>query len=130
MTDTTTTLDTARAVSLIAHERAPRHDGGRVNRRVRCADGFLVSVQASAHHYAHDSSGEAPYWKTPTTPGQMAGVAYPFVTFEVGNPSDEPAPSEVWDEYESSGVWAWVPSQVVADLLDAHGGAVGWEARA
>jgi hypothetical protein len=128
MDQTTAALTTEAAVGAIAYERAPRHPGRSVNRRVVCADGFLVSVQASPQHYANDSSDEAPYWKTSPEPGQMVGVAYPFTTFEVGNPSSDPTPSAVWDQYDSDGVWSWVPSQVVADLLDAHGGAVAWEA--
>lgn len=118
-----TTLTTTLAVEAIAWERAPRHSGGRVNRRIVCADGFTVSVQASRWHYANDRTG-APYWRF----GEDVAVDYPFTTFEVGNPSDEPAPESVWSGYDSGGVWAWVPRQVVADLLAAHGGAVAFEA--
>jgi hypothetical protein len=116
------TLTTALAVEAIAWERAPRYPKRTVNRRVVCADGFAVSVQASRMHYANDQSAEAPYWGTDDDP-----IFYPFATFEVGNPSADPTPAEVWDEYESGGVWAWVPREVVADLLDSHGGAVSWE---
>lgn len=116
-------LTTATAVEMVAYERAPRPTGRSVNQAIVCADGFTVSVQASSMHYAHDSSGEAPYWNLGTDPQ----IAYPFVTFEVGYPSENP-PADVWDEYDSGGVWAWVPREVVADLLDLHGGAVGWKA--
>ena len=115
-------LTTALAVEAVAWERAPRHDGGGVNRRIVCADGFKVSVQASRWHYANDLTG-APYWRF----GEDVVTDYPFTTFEVGNPSAEPEPAAVWDEYESGGVWAWVPRQIVADLLDLHGGAVAFE---
>lgn len=114
-------LTTPRAVDAIAWERAPRPTGRSVNQRVVCADGYRVSVQASGHHYANDSSGKAPYWSIDPV------IEYPFTAFEVGNPDAAPEPPEVWDEYESGGVWAWVPRQVVADLLDSHGGAVAWE---
>lgn len=117
------TLTTALAVEAVAWERAPRPRGRWVNRRIVCADGYAVSVQASDHHYANDSTGGAPYWNLN---GEIE-PAYPFTTFEVGYPTDDPQPAEVWDEYEAGGVWAWVPREVVADLLDLHGGAVAWE---
>jgi hypothetical protein len=124
-------LTTALAVEAVAWERAPRYERREVNRRIVCADGFAVSVQASSNHYANDSAPEgrlpnglpadAPYWRGDEP------VAYPFTTFEIGAPTADPEPAEVWDEYDSDGVWAWVPRQTVADLLDAHGGAVSWE---
>ena len=121
-----TELTTALAVEAVAWGRAPRHKGNRINRRIVCADGFAVSVQASGWHYANDShpSGKSAYWREPD-----AEIAYPFTTFEVGNPTEGPEPASVWDEYDSGGVWAWVPRQVVADLLDLHGGAVAWEVK-
>lgn len=122
--DTENGLTTTLAVEAIAWGRAPRYPGRNVNNRVVCADGFAVSVQASGWHYANDShpSGEAAYWRL----GDEEPT-YPFTTFEVGYPTTDPEPADVWDEYESGGVWAWVPRQVVADLLDAHGGATAWE---
>lgn len=119
-------LTTATAVEAVAWERAPRHLGRSVNRRIVCADGFKVSAQASSSHYAVDShpSGKPAYWRSTDQDDQ---VAYPFVAFEIGSPSENPTPADVWDEYDSGGVWAWVPREVVADLLDAHGGAVAWE---
>jgi hypothetical protein len=121
---TTPDLTTGLAVEAVAWGRAPRHPGDRINRRIVCADGFKVSAQASSWHYAKDShaSGEAPYWR-----GLDTEPTYPFVSFEIGNPSSDPEPAEVWDEFEAGGVWAWVPRQAVADLLGAHGGAVAWE---
>jgi hypothetical protein len=119
-------LTTQTAVEAVAWERAPRYPGRRVNSRIACSDGFLVSVQASENHYANDSlagdgslESEAPYWRGPD-----AEVAYPFTTFEIGNPSDD-VPS--LDEWDSDGVWAWVPRESVVRLLDSHGGAVAWE---
>ena len=114
-------LTTTTAVDAVAWGRAPRYEGSRVNLRVLCADGFAVSVQASWGHYAKDShpSDEALYWR------RDDGAAYPFVTFEVGNTTGD-APSLA--EWDADGVWAWVPRHAVVDLLNAHGGAVGWEA--
>jgi hypothetical protein len=119
-------VSTQTAVEAVAWERAPRYPRRSVNRRIVCADGYCVSVQASAMHYANDShpSGEAAYWR-----GIDVEPEYPFVTFEVANPTSGPEPAEVWGEYDANGVWAWVPREVVADLLDLHGGAVAWEKR-
>jgi hypothetical protein len=75
-------------------------------------------------HYANDSGPEddaSPYWR-----GIDAEAIYPFTTFEIGNPGE--ADLSALEEWESGGIWAWVPRTVVADLLDAHGGAVDWEA--
>lgn len=119
----TTDLTTTAAVEAVAWERAPRYPKRTVNRRIICADGFTVSVQASPMHYAHDSGEDddrSPYWR-----GIDPEVYYPFTTFEVGNTSE--ADLSALAEWDAGGVWAWVPRQVVADLLDAHGGAVGWE---
>ena len=125
---TVAALTTTAALDAVAYGRAPRYEGGlRVNLRVVCADGFKVSVQASPRHYAMDSSpsGEAPYWRGRSL-GDESGVAWPFVSFELGGVDDEPAFAAL-DEYDSSGVWAWVPREVVEGLLDSHGGAVAWE---
>ena len=121
-------LTTQLAIEAVKYERAPRHDGGRVNRRIVCADGFKVSVQASAWHYANDSdpSGKPPYWRSVGNPSNDPGIFYPFTAFEVGNPTTEPT-DRAWQDYESGGVWAWVPPRLVAELLDEHGGAIAWE---
>lgn len=97
-------VTTALAIAAIAYGRAPRQVGGRINRRVVCGDGFMVSLQASPRHYAADTSDEAPYWSM-----ESLDAYEPLV------------------DYDGSGVWPWVPSEVCAGLLDAHGGAVGWE---
>lgn len=92
---TDTPLSTARAVEAVAWGRAPRYKKRTVNRRVVCADGFKVSVQASAMHYANDShpSGEPAYWRM-----DDVEPAYPFTTFEVGNPSGPLEPADVWED--------------------------------
>jgi hypothetical protein len=120
----TTEMTTDIALGLIAHERAPRYPRRKVNRRVVCADGFKVSVQASAMHYAHDSSGKAPYWDLDFD----ATPAYPFVSCEIGNPSEDLDGVTALAEHDADGVWSWVPINVVRDLLDAHGGVTGFEA--
>lgn len=114
-------LGTTKALDLIAYGRAPRQRGGRLNLRVVCADGWACSVQASSWHYANDSGdGEAPYWR-----GLDAEPVYPFVSFEIGGIDD--GDMSLLDEWDSDGVWAWVPRENVAALLDSHGGVVRWE---
>jgi len=105
------------ALDMIANERAPKYPNGRVNLRVECADGFKVSIQASSSHYANDSSGKAPYWSD-------VPPVHPFVSFELGG-TDDPIPE--LEQWESGGVWAWVPRDAVARMLDAHGGVLAWE---
>lgn len=117
-------LTTDLAMQAIAWERAPRHSGSWINRRVVCADGFTVSIQASSGHYANDTPPEgakenAPYWRLDGT------TYYPFRSVEIGNPSE--ADMSALDKRESGGVWAFVPVAAAASLLDAHGGAVRWE---
>lgn len=122
-TTDTASLTTQLAVDAIAYERAPRRASRRVNYRIICADGFKVSVQASEMHYATDShpTAEAPYWRdTDAEP-----IAHPFREFEIGSVSKADVPS--LDEWDSDGVWAWVPRDAVVGLLDSHGGAVAWE---
>ena len=116
---------TERALDDIAYGRAPSHgvgDNGGINQRVICDDGFTVSIQASPLHYAHDSSGRAPYWGL-----DRRTVEYTYTTFEIGNPSDLIEPIGVWPERDSGGVWAFVPRWAVEELLIRHGGAVAWE---
>lgn len=111
----------------VAWERAERYSNARTNLRIVCADGFSVSVQASPRHYSNDShpDGEAPYWRDDD-------IDYPFTTFEIGYPS-EPITDPRWSEYDASGgeggpsIWAFVPRQLVADLIDSHGGSTGWQ---
>lgn len=115
------TLSTQAALDAIAYGRGATYPGRSINRRIVCSDDFRVSIQASNMHYAHDShpSGEAPYWSL-----DEREPAWPFVTFELGNPSGE---IDGLDEYENGGIWAWVPRVEVESLLKSHGGAVEWE---
>lgn len=73
---------------------------------IRCADGFTLSVQASAGHYCSPRTSEA--------------VQYD--TVEVGYPS---APEPLLDDYScGDGVYACVPTSVVQAILNKHGGPV------
>lgn len=89
-------------------------DKYRVLEQIECEDGYKLSVQASGGHYCTDANNSrAFYWKVdPSVP------PLPFSTVEVlaSNLPDS------WDEYDSSGVYAFVPARMVRDLIDSHGG--------
>lgn len=76
--------------------------------KVRCRDGFEMSVQASTDHYC--------------TPRSNSG---PWEEVEVGFPNRiEPL---LWPHAESPGdlssdVYGWVPIELVAAIIEVHGG--------
>jgi hypothetical protein len=89
---------------------------GEPNPRVRpvitCADGFRLSVQASEYHYC--------------TPRDNDG---PWLSMEVGFPSERPEPWETWGQYAeepnepTQTVYGRVPVDVIDALIESHGGA-------
>ena len=77
--------------------------------RVRCADGFSMSVQASAFNYC--------------TP-RMDNAGW-YTAFEVGFPSEpEPLLTPYAEDKENltETVYGWVPHSVVAKVIEKHGG--------
>ena len=84
------------------------------NQRVRCADGFTLSIQARESSYC--------------TPRDNVG---PYTHVECGFPSKPPLTKEFLSYAELCGtddpcetVYPYVPSDVVQAELDAHGGMV------
>lgn len=77
-------------------------------RAILCADGFMVSIQASSSHYCSPRANDGPYSH-----------------FELGYPSE---PDDLITEYAEDGerltqtVYPMVPLQVVLDLVNRHGG--------
>ncbi len=79
-------------------------------------DGTRLSIQASRTHYSHSDLYS-----------EKLGIEHrsnigPWRTYEVlaGNIIKEP--DEYWDEYRCwDGIWASIPSRMVADYLDKHG---------
>ena len=67
-----------------------------------CVDGFELSVQASNTHYC--------------SPRTISGS---YSRVEVGYPS-ESIPE--FDEFDSDGVYGWVPVEIVDAVLEQHGG--------
>ena len=83
-----------------------------VNDHIKCADGFTMSVQASAGHYCSP---------------RVTGLGF-YNTYEVGYPSDvEPLLMPyAEDEKQPTGtVYAYVPAQVIADVIAKHGYVIG-----
>jgi hypothetical protein len=78
-------------------------------RRIACADGFTMSVQASSGHYC--------------SPREDKG--WPYSAFEIGYPSRK---EQLITKYaESPGqytdtVYGWVPVDVVEAVIAKHGG--------
>ena len=78
---------------------------------IRCADGFTVSLQASTYHYC--------------SPRETDCNGY--YEIEIGFPSEK---EELWMEYaenkdEPTGtVYAYVPVELVLEVLNKHGGVV------
>ena len=83
----------------------------RLNKEVECADGFKMSVQANQRAYC--------------SPRMDNAQSYEEV--EVGFPTErEPLLMEYCeDPHDPTGtVYAWVPSQVVTNVIAKHGGIV------
>ena len=84
-----------------------------LNRSVVCADGFRMSVQANGTAYCE--------------PRDDAG---PYTEVEIGFPNREEPMLKQWaeDPTDPTGtVYAWVPRQVVLNVIAKHGGMVDGE---
>ena len=80
-------------------------------------DGTRLSIQASKSHYSHTD-----LYSQKLGIDRCANIG-PWRTYEVlaGNIVKEPDLN--WDEYRCwDGIWADIPSRMVADYLDEHGG--------
>ena len=84
------------------------------NKRIECADGFSMSVQASKYNYCEpriDNANE-------------------YATVEVGFPSDYESLLVPWvedPEAYTNTVYGFVPVQVIVDVCAKHGGIVAGE---
>ena len=85
----------------------------KLNSSVVCADGFRMSVQANGTAYCD--------------PRDDAG---PYTQVEIGFPNREEPMLKQWAEDPSDltgTVYAWVPRQVVLNVIAKHGGMVDGE---
>lgn len=88
--------------------------------RIICADGTSLSVQASGFHYCK-----------PRVDDPVDGFTHKEVGFprdKDGNSLTEKMPArweeyaEKFDENDYSGVFAYVPVELIEDFIKAHGG--------
>ena len=77
--------------------------------RFHCADGFVISIQASGSHYS--------------TPREFNG--WPYWQFECGYPSTEEQMIMPFSEdpgNPTSTVYGDVPVEIVCEMINKHGG--------
>jgi len=83
------------------------------NKRVVCADGFSMSVQASETNYCEPRDNHGPYTEA-----------------EVGFPSQAEPLLLQWAEERdrpTDTVYGWVPRQTILNVIAKHGGMVDGE---
>ena len=81
-------------------------------RRIKCADGFTMSVQAGDWTYCSP---------------RISGLGF-YSAYEVGYPSEAEPLLMDYAENESTPtetVYGYVPVQVIVDVIAKHGGIVG-----
>jgi hypothetical protein len=77
---------------------------------VKCADGFKMSVQASAFHYCTPRDSEGPWSKVEV--GFPSKRVEQFMTFIIDDSQDDPTDT----------VYGYVPLSTVAEVVAEHGG--------
>ena len=81
--------------------------GQRLNTRLYCKDGFSFSIQSSENHYCEPREDNAPS----------------YTQYEIGDPTKyEPLLAPYRREHDGSGIYGWVPINVINDMIDKHGG--------
>ena len=83
--------------------------------RIRCADGFSISVQATHAAYCSPRTNSGPWYEV-----------------ECGFPSDTPALIMMYSEdptQPTETVYGYVPIELVEELIEEHGGIVGSDGR-
>lgn len=76
------------------------------NKRIHCNDGYNVSIQCQETSYC-----------SPRTTFETVEL---YNSFELGFPSSH---DSILDEYRDNDIYAYVPREVVEQLLELHGGA-------
>lgn len=99
----TPTEDPAPVEDVVDNRPVVRIFAGGNRPALRCADGFLMSVQASYRHYCMPQNNEGPYTQV-----------------EIGYPS---ADESLLPEIEQDGtVWRYVPVSIIEQIVEKHGG--------
>lgn len=82
----------------------------KMHTRIKCADGFTMSVQAGETHYCEPRTDTGPY--------RSVEVGYPSskedLLMEYAEMPDQPTKT----------VYGWVPSETIWDVILKHGGRV------
>jgi hypothetical protein len=90
--------------------RYPRSNHTRNRKAIVCADGLILSVQASDTHYCSPRENDGPY--------SHVEVGYPSeVVPELLEYAETP-------ETPTSTVYGYVPAELVDAVIEAHGGIV------
>ena len=85
-----------------------------ISKRIECADGFSMTVQANAHVYCSP---------------RVDGLGF-YDSYEVGYPSERDEllmPYAEDPKRPTDTVYGWVPASIVATVLAKHGGVIGAE---
>lgn len=84
-----------------------------LNQAITCADGFSMSIQASARSYCEPRDDSGPYFS--------AEVGFPSsYDFYLHKYAEDP-------HNPTDTVYGWVPAHVIRMCIDAHGGIVSGE---
>ena len=92
-------------------KREPTHPEARLVHvpKVVCADGFTMSVQASAYHYCSPRDSQGPYASAEVGfPSEKVGAFMPYIDDEDADPTET--------------VYAFVPLEIIAQAITDHGG--------
>jgi len=89
---------------------------GKRCKRVECADGFSMSVQAGTANYSTPRSALGPY--TEVEVGFPTRADYLLEPYFDGDSNTEDV---------TKGVYSWVPVQVVTNVIAKHGGMISGE---
>jgi hypothetical protein len=77
--------------------------------KIKCADGFAMSVQASEFHYCAPRDSEGPWDKVEVGyPSERVDAFMPFIDGSDSEPTDT--------------VYGYVPLKIVAQAVEDHGG--------
>ncbi len=91
----------------MSSERKPQYE------RVKCSDGFSMSVQASRSHYCNPRDNVGPWYSVEVgMPSHLDMLLRPYAE-DPNEPTDT--------------VYGWVPGVIVNSVIEAHGGLVSGE---
>ena len=108
-------LDQIAAVGTVSPTYSRR---GKPSNRITCKDGVTLSVVAGAGSYCSPRPGF----------GSSRDYEGPYTAVEVGFPSARPEPWLEWCSFADDAekptetVYGWVPVEMVAALIQSHGG--------